>query len=197
MENIEKSWKIIDEYIEDKQTEYVKADNISINNVEEETVVDTDFLRGVDENIQSPEYDKYRNLLNISSEIELECVKFKDEYQLDKYSFMKWLSLIVEEIGTVSHELNNFALHNNDVNEIRTKLIKLAATIVSWLEMMNGTNPQTTSINKTEVSSDEDSSRLSPMCPGCATYLINPPKVFCDNLKHIKRYNTFKDFNVQ
>ena len=142
MENIEKSWKIIDEYIEDKQTEYVKADNVGINSADEESVVDTDFLTGIDENIQSPEYDKYRNLLNIFNLIELECIKFKDKYQLDTYSFMKWLSIIVEEVGKVSQELNNFALHNNDVHELRDKLIKLAATIVSWVEMINGSNPQ-------------------------------------------------------
>jgi hypothetical protein len=46
-------WKIIDEYIEDKQTEYVKADNVGINSADEESVVDTDFLRDSNEREES------------------------------------------------------------------------------------------------------------------------------------------------
>ena len=180
MEEPKDNYTIDSKYV----TTYKEADNIGINSVEEESTITDDTNT---ESLQSPEYDKYRDLLNIFNEIELECVKFKNEYQLDTYSFIKWLSLIVEEVDTVSQELNNFALHNNGVHELRVKLIKLAATIVSWLEMMNGTNLQT-SDNKDETNKKItlDAYRSVRLCPECVEYMFVSPKPFCNNLEHIR-----------
>ena len=117
--------------MENENNEYVTSDNISINNIEENFEPTDD---------QTPEYDKYRNLLNIFNDIELAHTFLLEEIPKineGMYSFTEWVDLIDNGLLNVTQDLYELSSNNNDINEIRSDLTTLAAIIVSWLEAIN------------------------------------------------------------
>jgi hypothetical protein len=212
----------IEEDLQYKDIQYSEGNNdySEGNNDYSEGSNDSDFVRISENNVENKKDDdeetenaeKYLNILNIFNEINLERIKFHNEYFLREnktHSLSEWLTLSLTEVNHLIREVIDLHSNDNDIYSIRVELLKLAAILVSWIEVLSITNYQ--KINKNEnnennqnqnqnkykersrdVNTSGHSSHINPninpnkMCTDCTNYLYTIPKAFCNNLEHVR-----------
>ena len=65
----------------------------------------------------------------IVADIEREVAEQKSKWGVQKHEDLKWLAILIEEIGEVGQAINE-----EDNENVRIELIQCAAVIVSWLQ---------------------------------------------------------------
>jgi len=65
----------------------------------------------------------------IVADIEREMAEQKSKWGVQKHEDLKWLAILIEEIGEVGQAINE-----EDNENVRIELIQCAAVIVSWLQ---------------------------------------------------------------
>ena len=71
---------------------------------------------------------------NIFESIKEERKRQDEKWGPSSHHPMEWSSILMEEVGEVSKEVNDYTFNSKDSTEMKKELIQVAAVVVAWLE---------------------------------------------------------------